>query len=85
MSQSLQEALFKCVLGYNESALSILNADENANAKDFQYAVTKAKLQLSLGCPEDAIKTLDELGIGGYDSAKDSATNEQCYQLWITM
>lgn len=38
-----------------------------------------------MGRPEDAIKTLDELGIGGYDSVKDTMTNDQCYELWITM
>ena len=28
---------------------------------------------------------MDGLGIGGYDSVKDTMTNDQCYQLWITM
>ena len=40
---------------------------------------------MSMGQPEDAIKTLDDLGIGGPDAAADTMANEECYQLWVTM
>ena len=70
MDQKLQEAQFKCLLGYHQSALSILES-ANGDPKNFHFSVTKARILLNLGRPEDAIKTLDELGIGGYDSAKD--------------
>lgn len=84
MSQKLQDALFKSLLGYHESALALLSDDE-ADPKNFQFAVTKAKIYLSIGRPEDAIRTLDELGIGGHDAAKDALSNEAAYQLWVTM
>ena len=84
MSQTFHAALLKSHLGYNETALRLLEK-EVGQGKNFLFAVTKAKIQLNLGKPEDAIKTLDELGIGGYDSVKDSMDNDQCYQLWITM
>ena len=82
--QKLQDAQFKSLLGYHQAALNILSTAD-ADQKNFQFCVTKARIFLSLGRPEDTIKTLDELGIGGFDSVKDSMSNSECYELWITM
>ena len=49
------------------------------------FSVTKARIYLNLGMPEEAIKTFDELGIGGYNSVKEGMSDEDCYKLWITM
>lgn len=48
----------------------------DADPKNFQFSVTKARIFLSLGRPEDAIKTLDELGVG---------ISSDCYEFWVTM
>lgn len=80
----MKEAQFKALLGYHQSALSLLDSAQG-DPKDMYFSVTKARIYLNLGMPEEAIKTFDELGIGGYNSVKEGMSDEDCYKLWITM
>jgi len=54
MDSGTNKALTYAILGYHETALSLLEKTE-----DFDLCLVKAQILTNLGRPEDAIKILD--------------------------